>query len=390
MKFGLLTYDYTINLGNEIQSIAARRFLPKIDYNIEHHKIHEFSEDKNVKTIMNAWYLNCPDAWPPSENIDPLLISMHFASHPMTQEAVVKKESKEYFKDYGPVGCRDQYTADFLNENGIEAYFSGCLTLTLDSGNKYNFDDEKEEYILLNCDRSDKLISYLKDKTDKKIISLNQDYAPSFKKAWPGKIPKSLYNHTSYWNFEEKFFLAENMLRLYENATCIITDRLHCALPSLALKTPVLVFNTRAKQDRFNGLNELLLISNLKEYQNDFSIFDVNDPPENSDKYLEIRKSLIKKCKNFTGHINESCYSVKSCNELLNTNVELFSNQANDTRKYIVDVLNMADKYEKEISDKNNLIDEQQKTIEKQKKIIEEMENSNSWKLTRPLRNLRK
>ena len=31
-----MSYDYTINLGNEIQTIAARRFLPKIEYYIDH------------------------------------------------------------------------------------------------------------------------------------------------------------------------------------------------------------------------------------------------------------------------------------------------------------------------------------------------------------------
>lgn len=31
MKFGLMKYSYTTNLGNEIQSIAARQYLPHID-----------------------------------------------------------------------------------------------------------------------------------------------------------------------------------------------------------------------------------------------------------------------------------------------------------------------------------------------------------------------
>ena len=150
MKYGLLTYNYSINLGNEIQSIAARRFLPKVDYFIEHHTVDRFDDDSDVKTIMNAWYLNCPEAWPPSRNIDPLLVSMHFNSVKSTEEAVLAKDSREYFRDYGPVGCRDIYTMDFLNDNGIDAYFTGCLTLTLDSANKYNERDDENQYILLS------------------------------------------------------------------------------------------------------------------------------------------------------------------------------------------------------------------------------------------------
>ena len=404
MKFGLLSYDYTINLGNEVQSIAARRFLPKIDYYIEQHKIQEFNRDTDVKTIMNAWYLNCPEAWPPSRNIDPLLISMHFASNDFTHDVILSKESKEYLKEYGPVGCRDEFSANLLNDNGIDAYFSGCMSLTLDSGNKYNQLDEGNEYILINCDNSQELISYLKDKTDKKIYSFYQDFAPSFKKAWLGQIPKSLYNHTSYWNSEEKFFLAENLLRMYENASCVITDRLHCALPTLALKTPVLLFNTRSKQDRFEGLYDLFVVSNMKEYEKNFSIFNVNDPPENSNEYLPLRKELIKKCRKFTNYMDDTCYKTKTYNELLDKNLLMFSKQAQDTRKYIVDVLNMSENYEKKLSKQKKTINEQEKNIKNQQKtindqekiikeqarIISEFKNSNSWKLTGPLRKLKK
>ena len=66
MKYGLMCYGYTTNLGNEIQSIAARRFLPEVDYYIDHEMIESFDEDANVKMIMNGWYLDCPKAWPPS------------------------------------------------------------------------------------------------------------------------------------------------------------------------------------------------------------------------------------------------------------------------------------------------------------------------------------
>ena len=383
MKYGLMSYDYTINLGNEIQSIAARRFLPKIDYYIDHEKIHEFGDGENVKMIMNAWYLDCLDAWPPSENIDPLLISMHFNSKKETQKVILSDESREYLSKYGPVGCRDIYTQNFLEENGIDAYFSGCLTLTLDSGSKYNYKDEDNDYILISSDKSAKLIPFLKEKTNKRIYVINQDFPPSFEKAFPGSIPKSLYNFTSYYNAQDKFFIAENILRLYENAGCVITDRLHCALPCLALETPVLLFNSRPKQERFDGLNNLLLQSNFNDYLKNYNIFDVDNPPENSKEYLKIREKLIEKCKSFTGHINESCYSDVTYNQLLDRTTLFLSRQSNDTRNYMVDVLDMAEKYEKKIQ-------KQQETIEKQKKIIEEYKNSTSWKITSPLRKLKR
>ena len=375
MKYGLMSYKYTINLGNEIQSIASRRFLPEIDCYVDHEKLNEFDEAEDVKLIMNGFYLDCFDAWPPTRNINPLLISMHFRNNDDIKKVLFSDESKDFLNDFGPVGCRDLHSVDFLNDNGVEAYFSGCLTLTLDSGSRKGFDDEIEDYIVVNLDNPEEILPFLKSKTDKKIYVINQDFQPDYATAFPGQIGRSLYNFTSYYTVDEKFYLAENLLKVYENAGCVITDRLHCALPSLALKTPVLLFNSRQNQERFNGLNNLLLTSTVKEYKDNYNIFDVNNPPENSDEYLGLRKDLIKRCRKFTGHINDSYYTVRSYNELVDKNMLMFSNQAGDTRDYIVNVLKMFEKDQKKI-------DEQKKIIKKQRKEIEEMKNSNSWKLT--------
>ncbi len=132
MKFGLMKYSYTTNLGNEIQSIAARQFLPKIDFFIEHEKLNLFENDEKVKMIMNGWYLDFPQSWPPSDDIDPFLISMHFnSSYNNTKHVISTPESRDYFSSYGPVGCRDISTLNLLNQMDIDAYYSGDLTLTL-------------------------------------------------------------------------------------------------------------------------------------------------------------------------------------------------------------------------------------------------------------------
>ena len=378
-----MKYEYTINIGNEIQSIASRQFLPKIDYYIDHEKLNEFDDDKNVKLIMNGFYLDDLNAWPPSKNIDPLLISMYFRTEDEFKKVIFSQESKNYLNEFGPVGCRDIHTEKLLNENGIDAYFSGCLTLTLNPGKKKNINEINNEYIVINCDNPNKIKSFLKNKTEKKIYIINQDFPPGFSKAFLHEIPKSLYNLTSYYSADEKFFMAENLLKLYENASCVITDRLHCALPCLALKTPVLLFNSRPVQQRFDGLNDLCLVSNFKDYERNYNIFNVDNPPENSDKYLKLRKNLIKKCKNFTGHINESCYSVNEYSRIIENNMQLFSRQSEDTRNYIIDVLKTADEYEKKIK-------KQEKIIKQQKDKINMMKNSKSWKITEPLRKIRK
>ena len=245
-----MCYDYTTNLGNEIQSIAARRFLPKVDYFIEHEKLERFDDDTNVKMIMNGWYLDCPQAWPPSDNIDPLLISMHFTTRTEERKAaILTDESREFFKRHGPVGCRDLHTVDFLKENDIDAFFTGCLTLTLDSGADKIKTEDDDGYIVINVNNPDEVLSFLKEKTGRRIYVIYQDMIPSYEKAFPETMGSGVYTLTSLYDYKEKLFMAENLLKIYENAYCVVTDRLHCALPCLAFETPVLLIKDERMQE---------------------------------------------------------------------------------------------------------------------------------------------
>ena len=400
-----MCYNYTTNLGNEIQSIAARRFLPKIDYYIEHEKLQKFNEGNNVKMIMNGWFLDCAKAWPPSDNIEPLLISMHFASTSTKErkEAILTDESKDFLTKYGPVGCRDSHTVDFLKDNGIDAFYSGCLTLTLDSGNLKVQNDDDKKYIVINVENPNELCSYLKQKSDKKIFVIYQDLIPSFKKAYPETMKTGLYTLTSLYDWKEKLFMAENLLKLYENAYCAITDRMHCVLPCLALDTPVLLLRNNRMKERFYGMDNLFHESTFEEYLNDYNIFDVDNPIENPKNYLKIRNDLIKRCKQFTGTVNDSCYADISYQKLLETNAVILSKNAIETRNYISDIVsryrsNMhalkdqeetIDKLKAIIKDQEQANDELEAIIKNQEMKINSMESSNSWKLTKPLRDFR-
>lgn len=373
MNYGLMSYGHTLNLGNEIQSIASRQFLPEIDYYIDHEKINLFKSPDRVKMILNGYFLDCAKAWPPSKDIEPLLISMHFTtSITERRDAILTKESKEFFKSYGPVGCRDLSTVDFLKENDIDAYFSGCLTLTLDSGKKDELDEKylQEPYILVVTDMNDQIINFLKDKTDKKIYPIEAETIPDLEKAYYPNTD-TLYNFTSFYTAEEKFFMAENMLRLYENADSVITDRLHCQLPCIALKTPVLHLNDRSGRERFNGLNQLFNECSFDEYLNNYEIFDVNNPPKNSDKYLKIRKDLIDKCKGFTSYKSSSYKSDLSDEDIIRDYTLLISKNNHNVRRYI---LHNMGKTKSLLSDINKIKSNNEKLTNKNKSIQKENE----------------
>ena len=138
MKYGLLTYQEgkeKYNVGDYVQSLAARQFLPQTDQFMNRERLEEY-DGETIKLIMNGWFTHNIHHWIPAKEIDPLFVSFHMnntaAPFMLTDKGVA------YLKKHQPIGCRDKYTVQILKDKGIKAYFSGCLTLTLDN---YKVDD---------------------------------------------------------------------------------------------------------------------------------------------------------------------------------------------------------------------------------------------------------
>src|SRR5690606_11963954 len=122
-KFGLLTYPATpyYNVGDYIQSLAAKQYLPQVDQLVEREKLRSY-DGEEINMIMNSWYIYNTAEFPPSSKINPLFVSFHLNSS--VKDRILGNESTvNYFKNYGKVGCRDLYTLQSLQSKGIDAYF---------------------------------------------------------------------------------------------------------------------------------------------------------------------------------------------------------------------------------------------------------------------------
>lgn len=138
MCYGLLTYregKEKYNVGDYVQSLAARQFLPQTDEFMNRETLGDYKGD-DIKLIMNGWFTHNIHHWIPANNIDPLFVSFHMnntaAPYMLTDKGIA------YLKAHAPIGCRDKFTVQILKDKGIDAYFTGCLTLTLDN---YKVDD---------------------------------------------------------------------------------------------------------------------------------------------------------------------------------------------------------------------------------------------------------
>lgn len=333
-KYGVIAVntEREVNIGDYVQSMAPAQFFNDYIF-IERENLDTYDGD-NVKMIMNGWYMHNPTNWPPSDKITPLFVSFHI--NILAKEHLLSDISVSYLKKHEPIGCRDYFTSQLLNERGVNAYFSGCMTLTL--GQNYK-DQKKEEKCYFVDAYYDKKINLTNA-----IISLSNLFG-SYKTI--KKICKKKYNSTNlkkllktakfysvyrklfsdevlteaifitqqstiYNGFENQELIAqaEGLIKMYAKASFVVTSRIHCGLPCLAVETPVYYIENKKQSNasscRLNGLKQLF---NVIGYQDDKLIPDFecvsdnklsfNHIINNKKDYLKYSEALIMRCKAF-------------------------------------------------------------------------------------------
>jgi hypothetical protein len=212
--YGLLTYR-TTNLGDDIQSIAARQFLPQVDTFINRERLSTY-DGPPVVMILNGWFKHDVMDWPPSSLITPIFVGFHLHDHKLLTAPCV-----DYLKSHGPIGCRDVYTSRLLTNYGIDVFVSGCLTSTLG-------------------------LSY-KHVGGSGVNVVDTDCLPSV----PDLVISSHIVGRDL-SAVERLDVAHAKLLEYERASLVVTSRLHAYLPCVAMGTPVIHVGVR--DERFAGV----------------------------------------------------------------------------------------------------------------------------------------
>lgn len=377
MKYGLLYFKETNNIGDDIQTYAASRFLPRIDYMIDREHIEDFvpKNKEYVSTIMNAWYVHDIYNFNFSPYINPLYTSMFFKRFPYTDGITwgvdyLTNNIKDCLKEHGPVGCRDMHTKKIMDEIGVESYFSGCMTLTLDRLNN----DSREDYIV-TVGLSNEEVKYIKTKTKRKVIVFKQDVA---------------YGSFKDETWDERKKRVEETLDLYGKAHMVITTKLHCSLPCLAIGTPILLLYDTSfpeNKDRIGTYTKYLNYVNRNEFMN--TDVDFEKPIKNKNKHLKLRNELIKKCKSFIEESNKNKYDVKKLPEI--SDYINYTNKSKASRQYIISNLEkLQAKYVKECSKSEMLFNKYNELENKYNALNKELTEIVNSKGYRALEKIRK
>jgi hypothetical protein len=283
MNKGTITYHFSDNLGDYIQTLAAEQLLGTGPFeHCDREQLHTYSGD-GVALLTNGWFMAHPTHWPPASKIHPLLISMHI--NPTAEAQMLNAAGVNYLKTHGPVGCRDFHTLNVLKEKGVPAYFSGCLTLTL----------KRSDWVPKGTPRNGILVL---SALDRLLPNLNTLWKEKNYKQWllqllkfPRKRKRAQKAQKALMHFLEQqqqpityasqiverpfssnsayFTAARQQLEKIATAAVVITSRIHTALPAVALGTPV-VFLVDGLQhpnqmSRLEGLTHLFTVCTSSE-----------------------------------------------------------------------------------------------------------------------------
>ncbi len=206
MKIGALCWSGN-NIGDDIQSVAVMQHLPAIDVFINRDRLDTYDGPETL-LVLNGWFLDEVGNWPPSERIKPVFFGFHVQKR--ARESVARHA--DYLKRHEPIGCRDPGTTEFVRSLGVEAYLSYCATLTFNAPP----DRDPDSVYFVEADSGrfrDLKSSGLKVKNvSHRFIDVRQDIRMPY---------------------------AEGIIRTYgRSARYVITSRIHCAMPCVAMGIP--------------------------------------------------------------------------------------------------------------------------------------------------------
>jgi hypothetical protein len=280
METGILGFIGSKNIGDYIQTKAV---LDLVGFNnikiLDRENLDKYN-DNVIQTIINGWFMESPENWPPSEKIKPLFISFHL--NPSIEKELLKDESIKYFKSHEPIGCRDIYTRDILLEKGVNAYYSSCITTTIDRNNYLKSKTQAEGIIVIGA--FDRLKPTLDYKSSAKLLISIFKY-PFKKIGYSLKLSK-FNRHLNNQNYKIKRYnqltkrpikshneglnLASEMLEKIAESEVMITSRIHAALPALAMGLKVIFIDQGLDhvnhKHRLSGLINYFTHVNLKDF----------------------------------------------------------------------------------------------------------------------------
>jgi len=225
-----------------------------------------------------------PRRWPPHEKLAALPISMHLSSarpswrtppHRTPARVLLSRRNAGWLRRNAPVGARDPHTLELLTRSGVEAWYSGCLTLTLPARDR-SLAGER----VVACGLGPEVVAALARRTRHAPVVVDHIDA-------------------GVTGAERRMARAAELLDMYAAARVVVTSRVHCALPCLAMGTPVLFVATPHDAPRQRPAVELAHHATVRELLNGRAAYHFHQPPPNPEGWRAFVPELVRRCEAF-------------------------------------------------------------------------------------------
>jgi hypothetical protein len=219
------TFPNWANLGDDIQSIAAARLLPRVDGHISREHLQDPVEPGILS--MNGFFMG-EGQWPPHPSIEPLFFAFHVT--PSSAKKIFSPEGVAYLKKHQPIGCRDRGTLKLMQDHGIEAFYSKCVTLTLPRR-----ESEPKNGRIYMVGLSEGAKSTVPRAIRKQAVTVDQ-----------AKLRVPDLGHAL------KAQISQHLLDTYRRtASLVITSKIHAAMPCIAMGIPVVFLYDKSREDDY-------------------------------------------------------------------------------------------------------------------------------------------
>ena len=258
MKYGVLTFSYnnvtsfrdaleksgfySVNLGDYMQTLAARnlyRALGIADHDvieIDRDNLSSYSGDK-VVLLMNGVFFRW--SFPISRDIIPVFVGFR-------TDGRIASNHLDLFRRHQPIGCRDVETTDLFRAYGIEAYTSGCLTMTFQDRQRQPA--KRKVFVIFGSGDGTFPVEAL--------TYIPEELASDTEFVFHRKI---VHNHPlTAMDMRDAENYAKGLLEDYRmRGSLVITSLHHAATPCLSSGIPVILCR-KSDHGRFSYLRELL------------------------------------------------------------------------------------------------------------------------------------
>ncbi|MBK9083441.1 MAG: polysaccharide pyruvyl transferase family protein [Rhizobiales bacterium] len=240
----------TPNLGDDLQVMATVRRLPQVDRLVDRDFMSEHRYGEPHAVVMNSWFQlgRRSPTFPhlrrrrldPSTDYKPI-----FHGFCVGSDKILSKGWADYLRAHRQVGCRDRESAEKLASMGVDAFWSGCLTLTLGMGVPPVPAEARRGVYIVDVPEA-----------------VERDFVPDELR----QVATRFSNEAPADLVKDPLARMHRMAAICDrlrHAELVITRRLHTALPCVGFGTPVRVLveekpnNTR----RFSGFEDFVPVS---------------------------------------------------------------------------------------------------------------------------------